>query len=58
MKNAKVNSLKAFCLQDNARVHTTCKVAMDAVEQNGYKLMSHPTYSPDLVLATASYSQT
>ena len=34
--------------QDNARVHT-CKVAMDAVEQNGYELIPHPAYSPDLV---------
>ena len=33
--------------QDNARVHT-CKVAMDAVERNGYELIPHPTYSPDL----------
>ena len=33
--------------QDNARVHT-CKIAMDAVEQNGYKLILHPAYSPDL----------
>ena len=33
--------------QDNARVHT-CKIAMDAVEQNGYELIQHPTYSPDL----------
>ena len=33
--------------QDNARVHT-CKVAMDAVEQNGYELIPHPAYSPDL----------
>ena len=33
--------------QDNARVHT-CKVAMDAVERNGYELISHPAYSPDL----------
>ena len=32
--------------QDNARVHT-CKVAMDAVERNGYELI-HPAYSPDL----------
>ena len=31
--------------QDNARVHT-CKVAMDAVERNGYKLIPHPAYSP------------
>ena len=33
--------------QDNARVHTR-KVAMDAVEQNGYELIPHPGYSPDL----------
>ena len=40
---------------DNAEVHT-CKVAMDAVEWNGYELIPHPAYSPDL--ATSSYSQT
>ena len=33
--------------QDNARVHT-CKIAMDAVERNGYKLIPHPAYSLDL----------
>ena len=33
--------------QDNARVHT-CKVAMDAVERNGYGVIPHPAYSPDL----------
>ena len=33
--------------QDNGRVHT-CKVAMDAVEQNVYELIPHPAYSPDL----------
>ena len=33
--------------QDNARVHT-CKVAMNAVEQNGYELIPHRAYSPDL----------
>ena len=33
--------------QDYARVHT-CKVAMDAVEQNGYELIPHPAYLPDL----------
>ena len=27
--------------QDNAKVHT-CKVAMDAVELNGYELIPHP----------------
>ena len=33
--------------QDNARVHT-CKVVMDALERNGYELIPHPAYSPDL----------
>ena len=33
--------------QDNAKAHT-CKVAMDAVERNGYELISHPAYSLDL----------
>ena len=33
--------------QDNARVHT-CKIAMDAVERNGYELILHPAYSLDL----------
>ena len=33
--------------QDNPRGHT-CKVAMNAAEQNGYKLIPHPFYSPDL----------
>ena len=32
--------------EDNARVHT-CKVAMDAVERNRYKLIPHPAYWPD-----------
>ena len=32
--------------QDNARV-PTCKVAMDAVERNGYELIPQPAYSPD-----------
>ena len=33
--------------QDNSRIHT-CKVAMDAVERNGYELIPHPAYLPDL----------
>ena len=33
--------------QDNARVHT-CKGAMDAIERNGYELIPHPAYFPDL----------
>ena len=36
--------------QDNARVRT-CKVAMDVVERNGYELIPHPAYSPDLDLS-------
>ena len=46
MKNAEVNSLKAFCC-NRTKVHT-CKVAMDAVERNGYGIIPHPAYSPDL----------
>ena len=39
---------KGVLLQkDNARVHT-CKVAMDAVERNGYELIPLPAYSSDL----------
>ena len=37
--------------QDNARV--TCKIAMDAVERNAYKLILQPAYSLDL--ATSDY---
>ena len=33
--------------QNNARV-PNCKVAIDAVERNGYELIPHPAYSPDL----------
>ena len=33
--------------QDKARVHT-CKVAMDAVKRNGYELIPHRAYLPDL----------
>ena len=40
-----------FVQQDNARVHT-CKVAIDAVERNGYELIPHPAYAP--VLAAPS----
>ena len=47
MKNAEVNSKGILLQQDNARVHT-CKVAIDAVERNGYELIPQPTYSPDL----------
>ena len=42
MKHAEVKISKGVLLQqDNARVHT-CKVAMDAVEQNGHKSIPHP----------------
>ena len=33
--------------QDNARVRP-CKIAMVAVERNGYELIPLPAYSPDL----------
>ena len=33
--------------QDNAKVHT-CKIAIDAVERNGYELIPQPADSPDL----------
>ena len=33
--------------QDTERVYT-CKVAMNAVEQNGYQLVPYTVYSPDL----------
>ena len=52
MKNAEVNSLKVICC--SARVHT-CKVAMDAVERNGYELIPHSAYSSDL--ATSDFFQ-
>ena len=42
------NLSKGILLQQgNARVHT-CKIAMDAVERNGYELIPQPAYSPDL----------
>ena len=34
-------SIGVLLQQDNARVHT-CKVAMDAVERNGYELIPYP----------------
>ena len=40
-------SIGVLLQPDNARFHT-CKVAMDAVERNGYELIPHPAYSPDL----------
>ena len=40
-------TLGVLLQQDNARVHT-CKVAMDALERNGYELIPHPAYLPDL----------
>ena len=39
-------SKRILLQQDNARVHT-CKIAMDAVERNGYELIPHTAYSPD-----------
>ena len=47
-KNARGKTSKGVLLQqDNVWVHT-CKVAMDAMEQNGYELIPHPAYFPDL----------
>ena len=43
--------------QDNARVHT-CKRAMNAVEQNGYKLILHPAYSSCLAPSDFVLSKT
>ena len=40
-------SKRILLQQDNARVHT-CKIAMDAIERNGYEIIPHPAYSPDL----------
>ena len=48
MKKRRGKHSKGVMLQqNNPRVHT-CKVAMDAVERNGYELIPHPAYSPDL----------
>ncbi|XP_048238123.1 histone-lysine N-methyltransferase SETMAR-like [Haliotis rufescens] len=39
---------KGVLLQhDNARVHT-CRLAVDAVKRNGFKVLPHPPYSTDL----------
>ena len=47
MRNAEVNCKGVLLQQDNVRV-PTCTVAMDAVERNGYELIPHPAYLPDL----------
>ncbi|XP_048253205.1 histone-lysine N-methyltransferase SETMAR-like [Haliotis rufescens] len=42
------NITKGVLLQhDNARVHT-CRLAVAAVKRNGFKVLPHPPYSPDL----------
>ena len=38
---------KVFCCNRTTR-ESTFAVAMDAVEQNGYELIPHSAYSPDL----------
>ena len=38
---------KGVLLQQGYARVPTCKVAMDAVERNGYELIPHPVYSPD-----------
>ena len=40
--------------QDNARI-LTCKSTMDAVERNGYELIPHLAYSPDLAPSDFSH---
>ena len=40
-------SIGILLQQESVGVHT-CKIAMDAVERNGYELILHPIYSPDL----------
>ena len=52
VKNAEVNSPKGFCSNRTMREST---LAMDAVERNGYELIPHPAYSPDL--APSDYFQ-
>ena len=47
MKNAKVNSLKCFAATGQ-RESPHLQSAMDAVERNGYEIIPHPAYSPDL----------
>ena len=42
MKNAEVNSLKVFCCNRTTRESTLAKL------QNGYELIPHPAYSPEL----------
>ena len=39
---------KGVLLQQDNATADTCKVAMDAVQRNGYKLIPHPACSPDL----------
>ena len=47
MKKRRGKLSKGILLQqDNERVHT-CKIAMDAVERNGYELIPHPAHSLD-----------
>ena len=46
-----------FLQQDNVRVYT-CKIAMDAVERNGYELNHTLPICLTLLLATSFYSQT
>ena len=48
VKNAEVNSPMGFCSNRTMRESTLAKIAMDAVERNGYELIPHLAYSPDL----------
>ena len=46
MKNAEVNSPKGFCSDRTMRESTLAKLQWMLL--NGYELIPHPTYSPDL----------
>ena len=49
VKNAEVNFLKVFCCNRTTRKSTLAKLQwMLYVEQNGYELIPHRVYSPDL----------
>ena len=54
MKNSEVNSKGILLQQDNARVHT-CKIAMDAVAQNGYELIPYPQSNEEVVAAVEEW---
>ena len=46
-RRGQLSSTGILLQQDNAKVYT-CSIAMDVVERNGYELIPHSAYSPDL----------